>query len=612
MTKTKSAETDADKERLHNNAVARWRRERTASDADEEKSAPITAPVFLQIPLDSIAPSPTNPRKFFDQAKLQELADSIEAHGLIEPILVRPRPGRDEFDDGPEYQLIAGERRWRACHLVEDMVYIEAKVRDLDDRAVLEIQLIENLQREDVSPIEEADGYMAMLDLKNPDGTSVYTVDSLAAKIGKKGKSKSYVYGRLKLRNLPQPALEAIAKGELPATIGELIGRLPSAELRQKFWDSNFYDYGKDWFRAPSFRDIKQKIESGYIVELKGAPFSQTDKKLVPAAGDCKNCPKRTGNNRAEYPDGRADLCTDVNCFDLKTKLFQERQLMAAAGEGVEVLNAQEAKQWFPWGSLTYAKQKEFVDLADGCEEAPEPEGEDADYPTYAELLGEIKPDVVGYDDRGMMHRLVKKERAAEILRSKHGIEIEADDDRSSTPAYFRESQQEKEERQILKQAREMAVEQIAAKVAEHYDAEFTHRRAIDATFPLDNLLRIVAGALLYYFDSSAGFYDTIKRRNPNDPTLKDLDEFEMSENEAAAKLLEGADAAEIIGTLAEVCVRAELHGWSRLWSSEDRRTPICDFIDLKIENFEQVALEALKPKPEPNVKPKKEAVAQA
>jgi hypothetical protein len=303
---------------------------------------------------------------------------------------------------------------------------------------VLEIRLIENLQREDVSPIEEADGYIAMLDLKNEDGTSVYTVDSLAAKIGKKGKSKSYVYGRLKLRNLPAPALEAIAKGEL-------IGRLPSPELRQKFWDSNFYDYGKDWFRAPSFRDIKQKIENSYIVELKGTPFSQTDKKLIPAAGDCKNCPKRTGNNRAEYPDGRADLCTDVNCFDLKTKLFRERQLKAAAGEGVTVLGEQEAKQWFSWGgSLSYGKLNEWVDLADECDAAPEPADEDAPYPTYAELLGEIKPDVVGYDNGGQFHRLIKKERAAEILRSKHGIEIEVDDNRDSVPADSPEFQQER------------------------------------------------------------------------------------------------------------------------------------------------------------------------
>src|SRR5262249_25871837 len=153
-----------------------------------------------------------------------------------------------------------------------------------------------NLQREDVSPIEEADGYMAMLDLKNPDGTSVYTVDSLAAKIGKKGKSKSYVYSRLKLRNLPAPALEALAKGDLPATIGELIGRLPSMEMRERFWNDEFEDYGTEYFQVPSFREVKQIIENGYMRELKKAPFSRTDGKLVPAAGACKNCPKMTGN----------------------------------------------------------------------------------------------------------------------------------------------------------------------------------------------------------------------------------------------------------------------------------------------------------------------------
>src|SRR5262249_32650145 len=147
-------------------------------------------------------------------------ADSIEAHGLAQPILVRPRPapGRSQAQQdvaeafgiqGEEYfELVAGERRWRAAKLA-GLKEIEAKVRDLDNKAVLEIQFIENLQRTDLSPIEEAEGYKRLLDEHG------YTADSLA---GKLGKSKSYVYARLKLNNLPLAAMDAVVKGDLPAT----------------------------------------------------------------------------------------------------------------------------------------------------------------------------------------------------------------------------------------------------------------------------------------------------------------------------------------------------------------------------------------------------------
>src|SRR5262245_32877567 len=164
-------------------------------------------PQLQMIPISQIAPSPTNPRKYFDPAKLQELADSIQEHGLAQPILVRLNP---EHTD-PFYELVAGERRWRAAKIA-GLEEIEAKVRDLDDKAVLEIQFIENLQRTDLSAVEEAEGYKRLLDEHG------YTADSLA---GKLGKSKSYVYARLKLINLPEQALEALAKGDLPATIGD-------------------------------------------------------------------------------------------------------------------------------------------------------------------------------------------------------------------------------------------------------------------------------------------------------------------------------------------------------------------------------------------------------
>jgi ParB/RepB/Spo0J family partition protein len=462
------APADPVAERLHKEAVARWRRA-PGTSAEDATSNGYHPQMLQMIPVDQVAPSPTNPRKYFDEGKLQELADSIIEHGLVEPILVRPlrRTTTGALIGGDigetlkawpglasnlYYELVAGERRWRATKLA-GLTKIEAKVRDLDDQAALEIQMVENLQRDDLSPVEEADGYSAMLELKNEDGTSVYTVDSLAARIGKKGKSKSYVYGRLKLRNLPAAALEALAKGDLPATVGELIGRLPSEKIRQEFWDEEFEGYGSEWFEMPSFRDIKLEIERSYMRELKSAPFSQTDKKLLPEAGSCKDCPKRTGNNKAEYPDARADVCTDLPCYDRKVEAFNKRKLAEAAkAEGVRVLSPEESQEWFGHVSMiTSAKTRDYIDLNEECDAAADPDDWEKPAPTYAELLADsVKVEVVGMDRNGQVHQLVSREAAETILKEK-GIKLASP---ARTEADRKADQQKhKEEKQIRDQA---------------------------------------------------------------------------------------------------------------------------------------------------------------
>lgn len=162
----------------------------------------------------AIEPSANQPRKNFDPAKLQELADSIESQGVLEPILVRPRPrsgpGRPPREG--RYELVSGERRWRACKLA-GLDQVPAIVRTLDDRAVREIQLIENLQRDDLNPLEEARGYQELLDR---DG---YTVEQLAEKISR---SVNYVYGVLKLNQLPDKAAKALGDGTLPKGTAQL------------------------------------------------------------------------------------------------------------------------------------------------------------------------------------------------------------------------------------------------------------------------------------------------------------------------------------------------------------------------------------------------------
>ncbi len=152
------------------------------------------------VPVDRIEPNPENPRLLFEESALEELASSIREHGVLQPILVRPA-GRDQ------YQLVAGERRWRAA-IRAGLATIPSLVEELDDEAALEIAVIENLQREDLSPLEEATMYDRMVKDHG------YSIRKLAQKLGK---DKGYLENRLRLADAPEEirALVSVRKDTL-------------------------------------------------------------------------------------------------------------------------------------------------------------------------------------------------------------------------------------------------------------------------------------------------------------------------------------------------------------------------------------------------------------
>jgi ParB family transcriptional regulator, chromosome partitioning protein len=152
------------------------------------------------VPVERIEPNPENPRLLFEEPALEELASSIREHGVLQPILVRPA-GRDQ------YQLVAGERRWRAA-IRAGLATIPALVEELDDDAALEIAVIENLQREDLSPLEEATMYDKMVKDHG------YSIRKLAQKLGK---DKGYLENRLRLADAPEEirALVSVRKDTL-------------------------------------------------------------------------------------------------------------------------------------------------------------------------------------------------------------------------------------------------------------------------------------------------------------------------------------------------------------------------------------------------------------
>lgn len=175
--------------------------------------------------INDIEPNRDQPRKFFDEEALKELADSIAMHGVIQPLLVRP------LSDGG-YQLIAGERRWRASRMA-GLSQVPVVVKEMTDEEAMELALIENLQREDLNPIEEAEGFKLLME------TYSFTQEQAAERVGK---SRPAVANALRLLSLPQAVLDMVKQGIIssghartliPLTDEKLIIKL-AEEISQK------------------------------------------------------------------------------------------------------------------------------------------------------------------------------------------------------------------------------------------------------------------------------------------------------------------------------------------------------------------------------------------
>ncbi len=160
------------------------------------------------VPIDLLEPNPFQPRRQFDEETLDELADSVRQRGILQPIVVRRHPGQPNA-----YQIVAGERRWRAAQRA-GLHEVPVTVRELDDREVMEIALIENVQRRNLSPLEEAAGYQRLVD------DFSYTQEQLAGGVGK---SRAHVANTLRLLQLPDEVRTLLDDGSLTAGHGRAL-----------------------------------------------------------------------------------------------------------------------------------------------------------------------------------------------------------------------------------------------------------------------------------------------------------------------------------------------------------------------------------------------------
>ena len=305
----------------------------TAVAVNASKVVPQGVSSVQDIPLTNIQESRTNPRRQFDETKLAELADNIRQHGVLQPVLVRPLPdGEDGF-----YELVAGARRYRASRMAGRET-IPASVRDLTDT-----ECLENLQRADVHELDEARGYAALMQLQ----PETYTVETLAEKIGR---SEKYVYARLRLTHLVEEVRQAFYIGKLTVAHAFEIARLQPNDQQRTLAECFPHHrtaaaIAKDRkAEAVTVRELREWIEREIHLDITNAPFDPQDEALLPVAGSCAACPKRTGNNPLLFPEVRQkSICTDRACYRAKVEALVQIRLKPLETAGQKPLRVSQA-----------------------------------------------------------------------------------------------------------------------------------------------------------------------------------------------------------------------------------------------------------------------------
>lgn len=298
-------------------------------------SAPADAVLVARAPLKHFGASLTN-RKHRPE-HISNLAASIKRHEVIQPITARPWPASRPQPSGILYEIVVGEGRWLGSieAAKEDIPFFW---RDLSDKEAVELQLIENLQRDDISALEEAQGYRRLIDDHG------HTADTIAAEVGK---SRSAIYNSLKLLDLCPAALKIALDHKMDASNMMLAARIPDEKLQIAAIKNMAPRYAGD--DVMSYRRARDMVQQQFMLKLAEAPFSRADADLLPAAGTCQACPKRTGNSTDLFDDVKStDMCTDPGCFESKKAAHVEKQRTAAKVANIKIIEGAAAKKIKP------------------------------------------------------------------------------------------------------------------------------------------------------------------------------------------------------------------------------------------------------------------------
>lgn len=394
---------------------------------------------FAYIDVQAIRPSPFNPRK--QLGDLDDLAASIAEVGIQQPVVVRPLPGKAR--KRLTHELVMGHRRHAAAKRA-GMKEIPCIVREYSDDQVLAVQIIENNQRADVHPLDEADGFGALVDRG-------WTLRAIADAVGR---SAPYVSQRMQLRQLGDAGREAYAKGQLSLGAAMAIARIP-ATLQDKATADLIDDAGVEWSEsgmveqtqsvaAVSGDYARKFLQREFMLSLAEAPFPIDDANLVPTAGPCTTCPKMTGSQAALFADLAGDnRCTDSTCFRAKADAQWAR---LEADASVQTLDEEESQR----ALCSYDHRRKFV-MLDDIEFVPSGDPENPGEivrKTVEELLKDhdVVTALARHPDTGRHFTVVDRSTVDSIVNELHGR-----DESTSTTTRNDSAQKERERKERLK-----------------------------------------------------------------------------------------------------------------------------------------------------------------
>jgi len=392
-------------------------------------------PVIATYPFSKITLAP-NPRKTLHQETVVEMGRSILEHGILQPPTARLRNGQPE--------LYMGQRRYRGLEWAlqeamtkelpakngngarsrfEELEKVRLIVRDVTDEQMRFEQWVENLQREDVLPQEEAEGFYELSQTRNPATGLNYTAAEIAQAVGRAKKTgepdEDYIKRRMKLRLAPEFFLEEVNRGAVATTTAELIGKIPDPKSRDQAAKMILKPEHQE--TPLNFAQAKELVRAQFMISLRGCDFDTENEKLVPAkfdetgllvcGGACSVCPMRSGNNedlKEELAEGRKgegrgkkmgidpDLCTNPSCFREKQAAGWELMKKASLAKGQQVIEGAAAKKIFSGYEGELAYDSAYVALGDRPQYkhagAAAYEGK---LPTWAKLIEGASVDVV-------------------------------------------------------------------------------------------------------------------------------------------------------------------------------------------------------------------------
>ncbi len=292
-----------------------------AEEPETVKAVTTFSDTVIPIDITKITPSPFEPqarrRKHYKQTKLEELASSIEQQGLLHPIIVRPKDGKHE--------IVVGERRWLAFKLL-GLEKINCFVNNYSDAKALEVQMQENLQRQDIDPLDEAFDYKFLLE------NSKSTIDDLAVKFGK---TEKFIQQRLKLTELIPEALREIEEDFLPLGHALAIAKYPSESQQTIVSEQMAYRGDDKAYGAKPLPEFISEIENRIVRLLKNAPFDTENPNLRLDGLICPNCPQRSKFAPLLFADDfdEDDRCLNRKCFEFKTNVDLRQKLDEIAAQ---------------------------------------------------------------------------------------------------------------------------------------------------------------------------------------------------------------------------------------------------------------------------------------